>query len=182
MSKQTFAVDNRAMASKALEARLPECRNMRVAGNFASGSGHFNASLDKYVVRGDLPSGREYEVPIDVNLNGIYYDDAGAWVNSTELARELKKAVRAFKVAVALDGPIAHDDSMREAGRNCPRCQERKGASIRVVDPGVYGFSGATGVVKVPFGIKDLATIEAHQKEAMAAMSESLNEFWLPEE
>ena len=146
MSKRTLAVDNWAGAAKALEAWLPECRNVRIVAFFGPFRSRFNPDSNGYAVRGDLPSGCEYEVPIDVNLKGIYYDEGGAWINSSELARELKKAVRAFKVAIALEGSMPHDDSMRGAGCNCPRCQERKGRELpkamKLVDSGVYGFSG----------------------------------------
>lgn len=57
-----------------------------------------------YSVAGHLPSGREYQVPVSLDIANIYYDSKGAWLNSIELARELKKAAQAFRVAIALDG------------------------------------------------------------------------------
>lgn len=62
--------------------------------------------VSKLMATGLLPSGMPYEVPLDVDMQALHHDNMRAWLNSIELARELRKAAHAFKVMVALEGSI----------------------------------------------------------------------------
>lgn len=61
------------------------------------------------VVKGRLPSGTDWQFPLDIDMQAIYYAAGDAWLASTELASELRKACDAFKAMVALDSSSLSD-------------------------------------------------------------------------
>lgn len=65
------------------------------------------ASNPRWVVKGTLPSGVDWQFPLDLDMQAVYYAEDGAWLASTELARELRKACDAFKAMVALDRSVS---------------------------------------------------------------------------
>jgi len=101
----------------------------------------WEAGIGRHFVSGTLHSGREYEVPLDLDMEAVFNDTQGAWLSSIELARELKKAAQAFRVAIALEGTQpARTDWKANAG----------------IDPDrVYGLSDNT-----------LQAIRVHQQAA----------------
>jgi hypothetical protein len=65
----------------------------------------------RYVLKGKLASGMYYDVVLDLS------DDRASWLNDGELLREVDKAARAFRVAIALDGeqPLSRNSNHHPA-------------------------------------------------------------------
>jgi len=103
MSAIDMAANLESVASASLQAMMPnevhDARlNTQYGPDIVDGLG-----APRLVVKGTLPSGMEWEVPLDLDMKAIYYAEEGAWLASTELARELQKAAQSFRAMVALD-------------------------------------------------------------------------------
>ncbi len=85
-----------------LGAQLPGVEDLRVDARVKWDGGV--GSMDGFVVKGKLPSGMLWEVPLDIDVSTVYRGEGGAWLSSIEAAREARKAVRSFRAMVALDG------------------------------------------------------------------------------
>lgn len=85
-----------------LGAYLPDVENLRVEVDVKWDGGI--GTMDGFVVKGKLPSGTLWEVPLGIDIGYIYNNEQGAWLSSAEAAREVKKAVQSFRAMMALEG------------------------------------------------------------------------------
>lgn len=101
----SMAAQLTVVSAAALQAMMPnEVSNghLDILPEIQSG-----AVSTRLVVKGTLPSGVDWQFPLDLDMQAIYYAEDGAWLTSTELARELRKACDAFKAMVALDRSVS---------------------------------------------------------------------------
>lgn len=114
------------VACMALQGMLPRVRSVA----FIDQSVIRDDASDtvKFLASGYLPSGKQYDVPLELSMQPLLHMREQHWLDSNELHEELEKVARAFNVAIALDGergeriPPPHaKNPIRIAGRSTNR-------------------------------------------------------------
>lgn len=137
-----------AMLVSVFSAYLPGIDHLRVENRVVWDGGI--GRMDGFIVKGKLPSGKQWEVPLSIDARYVYENEKGAWLASSEAAREVRKAVQSFKTMIALDGEQSPGHSNHH--------------------PSIFGAPRGYGRTGPWYD-----QVEAHQKAAMKEMSKNLD-------